>query len=274
MRIAAVTVLMIVGFAITIPSIAQATCQLDIADAVAALIDAQTASASGDANAAQAALTEARAQIDGLIEACEGGEPVVENPDDVRVITPPEDVELGGVIAAEDGSYLFEYPAGWVVDESSVSSSGAPDNETGYNITDPAIERATSDDFVNTLSILIGDPFLVGRWIGVVDSSASYPLQGGLAAFEQLLSQPPDSSDVPVEVLLVQRVLFDGLPALEVRYLITDESDDTELEAVIYIIEYDVDKTYAVFAAIAELDDIDAYQSIIEAVAASAVVEQ
>ena len=263
------TFILLISLIAALPIAAQDTCTLDISAALDALVDAQTAAAQGDSDAAQDALAVAQSELDALISAC--GDAPVENPDDVPVISAPEDVVLEASYTANDGQYRFNYPEDWELDSGSMSSP-AGDSYESINLTEPDIERETSSDLIRTISLIVCDPFTVARWGGADTSTIEYPLEGGLDTLAALFEAP--NADIPINVLGVRHVLFEGMPALEVNYQIEDQSDDTEMDARLYVIEYEADEVYLLIGLIAESDVVDEYQLVAQAIAASVTFEE
>ncbi|MCA0455821.1 MAG: hypothetical protein LCI00_17725 [Chloroflexi bacterium] len=203
-----------------------ADCAIDVQPIVATLIEAQTAAASGDQDAALQQLADAKTAIETLEAGCTA-EP----------LPPPE---LSETFTAPDDSFTFSYPAGWVAGQfvltlDSFGNGGRAiigSNETALDMLTQTIDNTKLEPEEQAAMIIAGSPSTVLYSLGIYDSTVEQPDLSTLEALTDYIQLA--IKDGPLFKEIADPV-YEGQTA---SFTIAD----TEFDGMVLVSQLDTDK--------------------------------
>ena len=160
-----------------------ADCAIDVQPIVAALIEAQTAAASGDQDMALQQLADAKTAIETLETNCTA-EP----------LPPPE---LSASFTAPDESFTFNYPDGWAVGQFTVTLDDfgpggraiVANTEAGLDLLTQTIDQTKVEPTDQAAMIIVGTSKTVLYSLGIYDSTVEQPDLSTVEALTDYIQQ-------------------------------------------------------------------------------------
>ncbi len=251
---------------------AQEDCNPELLELVIDTLQAARAAMSdGDQARAAELLTAVQTYLDPMIAAC-GGVQTVEIDDatpEPTAIPPGEtvviesDLTLPNRFIASGDLFAFAMPEGYTYEESSTSY------ESGTAIT-VRLEPSSGSDLPNDVApfnVLIGDPFAIADWVGVLDAEALTVGFEGIGSIARALENMVSDDEVQLSNASTYRIEVDGYAGAAVRFGVVIEAT-LPMEALIYIVDYG-DGVYGAYAALALEGDMDAQIAKLNAIALS-----
>lgn len=251
---------------------AQDTCDPELLELVITTLQAaQAAMRDGDQARAAELLTTVQTFLDPMISACGGVlPPEVDDATPEAPIASGEavviesQIELPNQFIASGDLFAFGMPEGLTYEESTTSHNG------GSAIT-VRLDSSSGSDLPNNVSpynVLIGDPFAIADWAGVIDADALAVGFEGISSFEAALSELIVPDDVQASDTEVYRITLAGHAGVAVKFVVRIGEDTLPLEALVYFVDYG-DGVYGSFATLALEGNFDAQVQVMNAIALS-----